>query len=268
VGHEYIPEFLSAADHDAILAFLASLHPIWEKRYSERRVRTEGIPARQLLRPVYWLGSWQFACLDYYRPPRHVHDRCVAAEPFPPVLERIVRNVERRIRRSFRPHEIPSGYSLNTCLINFYGHREEDGRLIDTARVGAHRDFEPGPVASVSIGARALFQFVPPGRAEQPKAPLLTQWLDHGSLQIFGGSQWKDQALHRVQRVASGGSLDLPPRIPGFHTRRVNFTFRYVPEQHVVPLADLREPARGDVMPYVEELARFSPFFARAMDRR
>ena len=41
------------------------------------------------MRPVYWLGGWQFACLDYYRPPDGVDDRCVRAEPFPAVLAKL-----------------------------------------------------------------------------------------------------------------------------------------------------------------------------------
>src|SRR3712207_7147345 len=41
-----------------------------------------------------------------------------------------------------------SGWHLNTCLVNFYGSRLEDGRWVDTARVGEHKDFEPGPVRS------------------------------------------------------------------------------------------------------------------------
>ena len=43
---------------------------------------------------MYWLGNWQFACLDYYRPPKGVKDRCVRAEPFPPVLQRQVEKIE------------------------------------------------------------------------------------------------------------------------------------------------------------------------------
>ena len=69
---------------------METLHPLWEQRFSSRRPLPEGETQRQLLRPVYWLGNWQFACLDYYRPPNGVRDRCVRAEPFPLVLARMV----------------------------------------------------------------------------------------------------------------------------------------------------------------------------------
>ena len=95
--------------------------------------------------------------------------------------------------------------------------------------------------------------------------PARTQWLDDGSLQIFGGPKWKDQLLHRVQRVESKRELDLPPAIDGFRTRRVNFTFRYVPDAHVTPFAKLGAEARADVVDYVAELARYSAFFAGAL---
>jgi alkylated DNA repair protein (DNA oxidative demethylase) len=262
-GHFYYQDFLTPSDRDAILEYLGGLHPIWESRYPEGRALPPGKVQRRLLRPVYWLGSWQFACLEYYRPPRGTSNRCVAAEPFPPVLARLVAEIEGRIVRLFPASDIPPGFRLNTCLVNFYGNRLEHGRSVDVARVGEHRDFEPGPVASLSIGERALFQFV--ARGATASAPLLSQWLDDGSLQIFGGPAFKDRALHRVQRVARNAALTLPPQIDGFRTRRVNFTFRYVPREHVVPFGKLDEPARSDVRPYVEELARHSRFFERAL---
>jgi alkylated DNA repair dioxygenase AlkB len=186
----------------------------------------------------------------------------VAAEPFPPVLARLVAEIERRIQTLFPASDIPSGFRLNTCLVNFYGNRLDAGRSLDVARVGEHRDFEPGPVASLSIGERALFQFVARGESG---GLLLSQWLDDGSLQIFGGTAYKDHALHRVQRVTRNSALDLPPTIHGFRTRRVNFTFRFVPRAHIVPFAELEEPARSDVKPYVQELARHSRFFEAAL---
>jgi hypothetical protein len=57
-------------------------------------------------------------------------------------------------------------------------------------------------------------------------------------------------------------SLDLPPRIERYRTRRVNFTFRYVPDADVVPFARLPAAARDDVSDYIAELARYSAFFA------
>lgn len=284
-GHHYFPAFLKARDREQLLAWLRTLRPIWEQRYSTRRAPPPGEQQRTLLRPVYWLGNWQFACLDYYRPPRGTVDRCVAAEPFPEVLSRLVAETERRIAKLFARKDIPDGYALNTCLVNFYGACREGEKWIDTARVGEHRDFEPGPVASLSIGERALFQFVKsrrigeqagsgPRRYEQAgsgprryetEAPLVTQWLDDGSLQIFGGSFFKDRVFHRVQRVDKRAKITLPPDIDDFRTRRINFTFRYVPTEHVIPFAKLGPAAREDVRGYVQQLAQSSTFFRKVL---
>jgi alkylated DNA repair dioxygenase AlkB len=247
------------------MTWLGKLRPVWEKRYSTRRAPPEGQTQRELLRPVYWLGNWQFACLDYYRPPRGTVDRCVAAEPFPDVLARIVADAERRIAKLFAPRDIPARYRLNTCLVNFYGARLQGQRWIDTARVGEHRDFEPGPVASLSIGERALFQFVKSRRIGERDAPLASQWLDDGSLQIFGGSFFKDRVFHRVQRVDRRAGIELSPAMDGFRTRRINFTFRYVPVEHIVPFRQLGREAREDVRDYVAELAKTSSFYRRAL---
>lgn len=265
-GHYYFPGYLTEKDRQAIHDWLLGIEPIWEYRYPTDRPLPAGRQQRRLLRPVYWLGNWQFACLDYYRPPRGVHDRCVAAEPFPPVLARIVADIQARIRAKFPRSQLPPRYTLNTCLVNFYGSRYENGRWVDSARVGEHRDFEPGPVASLSIGERALFQFVT-SRIGERAEPLLSQWLDDGSLQIFGGPLYKDRALHRVQRVDRRAGYELPPSIDGFRTRRINFTFRYVPKEHVVPFERLRPSARNAVRGYVTELARRSAWFRRALER-
>jgi alkylated DNA repair dioxygenase AlkB len=263
----YDPAFVAPAEHAAILAWLATLRPIWEQRYSEHRPPPRGHAQRRLLRPVYWLGSWQFACLDYYRPPRGIEGRCVRAEPFPPVLARLVARIERRVRARFAPRDVPARWRLDTCLVNFYGARLEGGRWVDSARVGEHRDFEPGPVASVSLGERALFQFVTPSRRGERAGVVLSQWLDDGSLQVFGGERWKERTFHRVLRVDRRGGFDLPPAMPDFRTRRVNLTFRWVPDEHVVPFGELAPRAREDVRGYVEELARGSAFFRDELRR-
>jgi alkylated DNA repair dioxygenase AlkB len=262
-GYVYVRDYVDATARRQLLDWLTTLHPLWEQRYSTLRPPPPGKQQRPLLRPVYWLGNWQFACLGYYEPPK-IHDRCVTAEPFPPVLATMVSDIEARIRRGFAPADVPAAWRLNTCLVNFYGSRRDGERWTDVARVGEHRDVEPGPVASISIGERALFQFLPRGRVPA-RAPARTQWLDDGSLQAFGGPRWKDELLHRVQRVEDRGDLDLPPRIDGFRTRRVNLTFRFVPDRDVVPFHRLAPAAREDVRGYVEELARHSPHFARAL---
>jgi len=265
-GHLIVNDYVKSEARREILAWLDTLRPIWEFRYSTERPPPHAESQRRLLRPVYWLGNWQFACLDYYRPPRGVHDRCVAAEPFPRVLADLVRDIEKRIKKAFPPEYVPRGFHLNTCLVNFYGDRKEGERWLDSARVGEHRDFEPGPVASLSLGERALFQFVASRRVGERSPPVLSRWLDDGALQLFAGPYFKERVFHRVQRVDRRDGCSLPPRLADFRTRRVNFTFRFVPEPHVVPLARLSARARHDVLPYVRELAKSSPFFAAALE--
>ncbi len=263
-SYVYEPAFVDAAAAAEIDAWLQTLKPLWEMRYSTKRKLPSGKQQRPLLRPVYWLGNWQFACLGYFEPPKRTHDVAVAAEPFPAVLSRLVAIIERRVRGGFPAQQVPRKWHLNTCLVNFYGDRFENGKAIDVARVGEHRDFEPGPVASLSLGERARFQFV--RRGGDPGAPpVRTQWLEDRSLQIFGGPRWKDDLLHRVQRVDDKQKLDLPPKIEGFRTRRVNLTFRYVPDEHVVPFARLPLATRDDVRDYVRTLAQSSPFWANAL---
>jgi alkylated DNA repair protein (DNA oxidative demethylase) len=259
-GQHYDPQFVQTADRARIVEWLQTIHPIWEQRFSVRRPPPKGQQQRTLLRPVYWLGNWQFACLDYYRPPHGIAGRCVQAEPFPSVLAELVQKVEAKTREIFEPEDVPQGWHLNTCLVNLYGTR--DG--VDTARVGEHRDFEPGPVASISLGERALFQFVKSSRPGERDEVISQTWLGDSSLQIFGGDRWKKHCFHRVQRVEDKGArFDVLPR--DFETRRINFTFRYVPDEHVQPFRELPREAQLDVEKYVEELARHSPFFAAAL---
>jgi DNA oxidative demethylase len=253
-GNVFDSDYLSASDRDTLLAWLGTLHPLWEDRYPPGSKEQ-----RRLLRPVYWLGNWQFACLGYYEPPRRTRDCAVAAEPFPDFLATWVADIESRARKAFPASHVPRGWHLNTCLVNFYGSRFDGGRWVDAARVGEHRDREPGPVASLSVGARARFQFVRRGDRDAP--PVETVWLTDGSLQIFSGPFWKDSVLHRVQRVdKSDGTIG--PAIDGFRTRRVNLTFRYVPDADIVPFAELAPDARAHVRAYVAELARYSSFWA------
>ncbi|MCI0572065.1 MAG: alpha-ketoglutarate-dependent dioxygenase AlkB [Myxococcaceae bacterium] len=260
-GHHYNASFLAASDRAELLAWLATLHPLWEERYSAHHPPPPGQLQRRLLRPVYWLGNWQFACLDYYRPPKGVKDRCVKAEPFPAVLQRQVVKVEALARAMFRGADLPAGWHLNTCLVNFYGSRLEGDRWVDTARVGEHKDFEPGPVASISLGERALLQFVTSTRPGERDEVVLEQWLDDGALQLFGGARWKEQTFHRVQRVDTRAGHLLPPELPDFRTRRINLTLRYVPDAHITPFAELSPENREDVRPYMETLAKGSTFF-------
>lgn len=260
----YRPGFVTAIDRDSLLREIEHLQPLWEWRYSTRRPPPTGESQRRLLRPVYWLGNWQFACLDYYRPPNGIKNRCVRAEPFSPVLRKLVTEIEMLARATYTGADLPPRWRLNTCLVNFYGSEiTPDGKKRDTARVGEHKDFEPGPVASLSFGERALFQFVKSHGKGSRTGVVLQQWLEDRSLQLFGGSRWKRELFHRVQRVETKGGYALGPKIEGFETRRINLTFRYVPEDDWVDYAALPELEREDVREYVETLARHSTHWAR-----
>lgn len=259
----YKPDYISKAERAEILAYLGTLHPIWEMRYSKNNPPPADQQQRRLLRPVYWLGNWQFACLNYYHPPKGIFHRCVSAEPYVPVLANLVQKIEGIVKTEFDPRDIPRGWNLNTCLINFYGDQVNDGKKTDCARVGEHKDFEPGPVASVSFGDRALFQFVKSHGTQSQSNVILQQWLEDSSLQIFGGEKFKKQLFHRVQRVEKKGNNVFKLNVSEFETRRINFTFRYVPDEHIQPFFKLPAEAQEDTLGYMQELAKNSAFFQK-----
>ena len=266
-GLVYKSEYITAREKEEILKYLNTLFPIWEMRYSKHNPPPANQKQRPLLRPVYWLGNWQFACLNYYHPPKGIYNRCVQAEAYPAILDFIVQKIENFVRENFESRDVPRGWHLNTCLINYYGNQiQEDGKSLDCARVGEHRDFEPGPVASISFGERALFQFVSSQGTESKSEVILQQWLEDRSLQIFAGEKFKKRLFHRVQRVdkKDGHHFKLN-EIDNFETRRINFTFRYVPDEHIVPFHRLPLEQQEDIQPYMEKLAERSDFFSDAL---
>ena len=266
-GLFYHPTFIKAVERTAIIEWLKTLHPIWEMRFSDNNPPPVGDKQRKLLRPVYWLGNWQFACLNYYHPPKGVHNRCIQAEDYPPILKKILDNIEGITKMHFKKHEVPKDWKLNTCLINFYGTSiDENGKKIDTARGGDHKDFELGPVALISFGERAFFQFVL-GKKDVKNNVLFEQWLEDSSLQIFAGELYKEKAFHRVQRVESKLKTLFELNVENFETRRINFTFRYVPSEHITHFSDLPLPQKNDVAGYVQELAKNSSHFERALKK-
>ncbi len=257
----YQPGFVSPDRKQNLMQELSGIHPIWEERYSKHNPPTAGQLQRRLLRPVYWLGNWQFACLNYYHPPKGIEFRCVKAEPFPPEMQRMVHEIEAFIHHHFEPRDIPRHWELNTCLINYYGSHLLEGKKEDVARVGEHKDFEPGPVASVSFGDRALFQFVRSDHRSSQSLVVLQQWLEDSSLQIFGGDKFKKQLFHRVQRVDRKRSEIFQLNTPQFETRRINFTFRYVPREHIQELHRFPKSQQEDILPYIQKLSEKSDFF-------
>lgn len=265
LGIHYQFPFVDRKERAQLLEWLATLHPLWEMRFSEHNPPPPNDQQRQLLRPVYWLGNWQFACLDYYHPPKGIHHRCVKAETYPVFLQKLVDRIEFIAKKRFPKSFFPEKWKLNTCLINFYGNKLEDGKWVDRARVGEHKDFEPGPVGSVSFGERAFFQFVQGKSTLGEDNIVFSQWLEDSSLQIFGGDRWKSKTFHRVQRVEDKKGELIGPPVEGFQTRRINFTFRYVPEEHVYPLSKMPVNQQSDIREYVETLALHSPYWKKLL---
>jgi alkylated DNA repair protein (DNA oxidative demethylase) len=261
VGLFYQFPFVDRQERKLILDWINTLSPLWEMRFSGHNPPPAGDQQRPLLRPVYWLGNWQFACLDYYHPPKGIHHRCVEAEAYPVFLQKLVDRIEFIAKKRFPKSFFPDKWKLNTCLINFYGNKLEDDKWVDRARVGEHKDFEPGPVGSISFGERAFFQFVQGKSNLGEENIVFSQWLEDSSLQIFGGDKWKNKTFHRVQRVEDKKKELLGPKIHGFQTRRINFTFRYVPEEHIYPYQNLPSHLQEDIRPYLVELAKGSSFF-------
>lgn len=266
-GLVYKPKYISSREKTEILEYLKTLYPIWEMRYSKNNPPPENQKQRPLLRPVYWLGNWQFACLNYYHPPKGIFNRCVRAESYPPILEYLIQKIEGLVHETYAPKDIPRGWHLNTCLINYYGDQiDSEGKRNDCARVGEHKDFEPGPVASISFGERAFFQFVSSQGTESKSNVVFQQWLEDSSLQIFGGDKFKKHLFHRVQRVDRKEGHAFPLNdIDNFETRRINFTFRYVPDEHIQPFHRLSVEAQEDVRGYMEKLAEHSEYFREAL---
>jgi alkylated DNA repair protein (DNA oxidative demethylase) len=262
-GLLYYPYFINRNERADILKWLSTLYPLWEMRFSEHHLPPENDEQRPLLRPVYWLGNWQFACLNYYHPPQGVEFRCLKAEPYPKMLQLLVDRMEFIVRKHYHPNDVPKKWKLNTCLINFYGDKIIDGAKNDRARVGEHKDFEPGPVASLSIGERAFFQFVNGVQQLGSKNEVFSMWLEDSSLQIFGGDLWKKNTFHRVQRVENKRNEHFDLNLIDFDTRRINFTFRYVPEEHVYDLKDFPANDRSDIDPYLVKLAENSSYYSR-----
>ncbi|MCB0370664.1 MAG: alpha-ketoglutarate-dependent dioxygenase AlkB [Bdellovibrionales bacterium] len=259
----YLESYLDQSQRAQFIHYLEGLFPLWEQRFSKNNPPPKGESQRRLLRPVYWLGNWQFACLNYYHPPKGIENRCVRAEPFPDFMQKVVSEIENMVKTEFAPHDIPHQWHLNTCLINYYGSEIKENSSIDLARVGEHKDFEPGPVASISFGEKALFQFVESlnrGREQKSKV-ILQQWLADSSLQVFGGDKFKKKLFHRVQRVEKKSDTVFKTNVQGFETRRINLTFRYVPKEHIKSFEKLPEPLKEDTLEYIKKLAEHSLFF-------
>ncbi len=265
-GLYYNKAYLNGPNTERLIQEIESFHPIWEERFSKSNPPPVGDTWRSLKRPVYWLGNWQFACHGYYHPPHQTDFRCVKAEPFPTFMQTMVHDIEKLTKRLAPKDDVPKDWHLNTCLINYYGSKlNTEGKWEDQAQVGDHRDAEPGPVASISLGERAWFQYVK-GKPSDPSNVVTEQWLDHQSLLVFWGKRFKDDLFHRVQRVENKHKFKFNDHLHDelgdrYHTRRINLTFRYVPVEDIVEFDKFPKEKRDDVLPYVQTLATYSKFF-------
>jgi len=259
-GFSYLPGFISAAEAEQLIGYFAELVPLWEHRHRSDQHARPGDHSRRLTRPVYWLGAWQFACLGYYAEPHHREDRCVRAEPFPPVM----RTILERLRPSLRRHDPSRDEVPNSCLINYYGREVGEGPPRDYARLRMHRDGEPGPVVMFSIGQPGLLEFLEP---DQPDAPELAIWTRHRSVSILSGPEYKDRLYHRITEVRHGREPAIGCRLAGFEARRVSVSFRTVPEDLIVDFEGLSASSRALVRDYVEQLAEHSGHFSEQLAR-
>lgn len=258
-GFSYLPRFIEADEAEALIDYFGGITPIWERRHTDgAHARSEG-HARRLTRPVYWLGAWQFASLGYYAEPHYREDRCLRAEPLPPVMRGILDRLGPILDADHGDPTPP-----NTCLINYYGREVGEGVPVDYARLRMHRDGEPGPVVMFSIGQPGLLEFVDPAVSRDPEVAV---WTRHRSVSILSGPDFKDRLYHRIRRVRTGRDPQLHSRLDSFETRRISVSFRHVPDELIADFDGFPPERRDRVREYVAELAEHSPHFAAQLDR-
>ena len=258
-GLSYLPQFISKEEGHELIDYFAALHPIWEQRFRGGEHQRSGGRARRLTRPVYWLGAWQFACLGYYAEPDHREDRCLRAEAFPSVMDRILDRLRAVLAQAHGggPAQAPAPLP-NTCLINYYGREVGRGVPVDFARLRMHRDGEPGPVIMFNIGQAGLLEFLDPDRSPDPELRL---WTRHRSVTVFSGTDFKDRLYHRVVQVRTGGEPELRSPLENFELRRVSVSFRLVPTELISDFDQLPPDRREQVRDYVEQLASGSEHY-------
>lgn len=258
-GFSYLPRFITNTESAELICYFAEITPLWEARHTGDENARPGRHHRRLTRPVYWLGAWQFACLGYYAEPDHRTDRCVRAEPFPPVFDTILQ----RLLPTLREHDEAYGVPPNSCLINYYGREVGDGPPRDYARLRMHRDGEPGPVVMFSVGQPGLLEFVDPNISDDPELAL---WTRHRSVSVLSGGDYKDRLYHRITQVRSGLEPVLSCRVPSFEVRRISVSFRHVPDELITDFAGLSSASRQQVRGYIEELATQSAHFRAQLE--
>lgn len=263
-GFSYLPQFIGKEESEQLISYFSELRPLWEQRHRDGQAERDAKHGRRLTRPVYWLGAWQFASLGYYAEPEHREDRCVRAEGFPVVMQRVL---ERLVPLLHEEHgdreEHAHGHLPNTCLVNFYGREVGKGVPRDYARLRMHRDGEPGPVVMFNIGQPGRLEFLDPSLSPEPELAL---WTRHRSVTILSGADYKDRLYHRVTQVRTGQHPVMHSTVPDFELRRISVSFRHVPEEVISDFGQLPGPARDRVREYVQQLAEHSPHFRAQLE--
>jgi len=269
-GFSYLPQFISKDEAAQLISYFGQVHPLWERRHHGRNFARDVEHPRRLTRPVYWLGAWQFACLGYYSEPKHREERCVRAEPLPPLMQDILARLGQVLCRDhstpesleeIRPLNEHSGLP-NTCLINYYGRQVGDSVPVDFARLRMHRDGEIGPVIMLSIGQPGLLEFIDPDQSDTPE---LSIWTRHRSICILSGPEFKERLYHRVSKVRTGAIPAISSSLKNFEVRRVSVSFRHVPEELIDEYSELPLEKRGMIRDYLAELSESSEHFRAAL---
>ena len=138
-GLHYDPDFVSAADRDEIARWLADAAPALGEALTDARGAPPAGGAAQAAAPG--LLARQLAVrVPRLLPPaaRRARPLRRRAEPFPPVLARLVaRDRAARARASSAAPTCRAAGTSNTCLVNFYGSRARGRPRGSTSRASA-----------------------------------------------------------------------------------------------------------------------------------
>jgi alkylated DNA repair protein (DNA oxidative demethylase) len=64
----------------------------------------------------------------------------------------------------------------------------------------------------------------------------------------------------------NNGLMTVHLNVEHFETRRINFTFRYVPKEHIIDYKSLPAELQSDIAPYMRTLAANSDHFAKCFN--
>ena len=105
----------------------------------------------------------------------------------------------------------------------------------------------------IARGANNLTNFLRPG------------FLSNTNIAISGSSDKFDYRISGSQAYQQGIVPNTDLNTTNFKTRRINFTFRYVPDDHIQPLNKFPEAQSEDIKQYVLKLSERSEFWKRSL---